>query len=258
MRQAANSSQPLGSERPIVNLGDVIWPEQVLQATHVAGPGQLLPVRGLGWHISKLLSPAEVEVLVQHGRTQCTVEVGTDGIRPNYQPGDPVGSYRASAFSGFLAERLWGRLAALNWPTRFDSLGSTDWAGHAHWRADGVNPLFRFIHYRPGQGELVGHYDAPYVETEDRRTLFTLLLYLTDNELEGATRFIEDAQAAKPFEARDFSDWSRCAREDEVVASVSPRAGDALVFEHRLLHDSSPVWLSDKLVARSDIFFSKA
>lgn len=243
----------MSTGRPVVNLTSLSIP--LAAENHAPAGVNKLPLPGLGWHIHHLLTVHEVQALALHARMHCSVEVGIDGIRDHYQEGARVGSFRASAFSQELADRLWARLAALPWPATFSAASFTDWAQVPHWSACGINPLFRFIRYRPGQGELVAHYDAPYVQDPDHRTLYTLLLYLTSNEEEGATRFVLDSQDEVPLENRDFSDWPRCAHDCEVRLSVSPIAGDALVFEHRLLHDSSPVTRSEKLVVRSDICF---
>lgn len=247
----------MSTSRPIVNPGQLPAEPAWVCPSHVAGQPQPLALQGIGWHIPKLLAEPELRVLRAHGLQHCTTPVGRDGISPNYRQGDQIGSWRASAFAPETARALWGRLQHLDWPTTLGPLAHCDWDGHPRWRACGVNPLMRFILYRPSAGELVAHYDAPYVESMRRKTLFTLILYLSTHIGQGQTRFIQDAQDHLPLEKRDFSDWSRCARQDEVRLSCAPVQADALVFEHRLLHDSSPVVTDTKLVVRTDIFFER-
>jgi hypothetical protein len=74
----------------------------------------------------------------------------------------------------------------------------------------------------------------------------------------GATRFLIDPQAHLSYAERDFSDWTRLARADEVLAAVEGVAGDALIFNHRILHDSEPlVGAGTKTIIRSDIIFER-
>lgn len=248
----------MSTMRPIVNLdaGPALPPAKGLdvRVEMLELEGEVKPQ---AWRVRGLLTPSEVHVLCEHGMQACTQAVGVDGILAHYRHGDAVGSRRASFFSSELAARLWSRIQALPFRTAFNARTYADWQGHPCWQANGVNELFRFILYKPGEGELVAHYDAPYVASSEVSSLYTLLLYLTDGQDEGATRFISDSQQSLAFEQRDFSDWSRCAHAHEVELQSTPKAGDALVFEHRLLHDSQPVTQHSKLVIRTDVMFQK-
>jgi hypothetical protein len=88
----------------------------------------------------------------------------------------------------------------------------------------------------------------------------SLVLYLTDCEPScgGATRFIRDPQSTVPYDGRNFADWAREAYESEVIASINPVRGRALLFDHRLLHDSQP-WsgTSPKVIIRTDVMFKR-
>jgi hypothetical protein len=183
-------------------------------------------------------------------------------MRKDYHEGvSAIGSFRATAYSPELADTLWERLRPFLPEERvFDDFAHTDWCGHPRWRPVGVNPAFRYIWYEQG-GELVVHYDAGYNPGDGRtHTLMSLVIYLTscDPVCGGRTRFIRDAQLSLPYSQRDFSDWSRDVRADEVIEQVIPRQGRALLFDHRLLHDSEP-WqgASPKVIIRTDIIFEK-
>jgi hypothetical protein len=187
--------------------------------------------------------------------------VGLDGIADHFHEGDPVGSYRASCFSEPLAAVLWQRLDVLGRSVRvMDDLTPTDWDGHRHWRAVGVNPLMRFIRYEQ-QGRLVPHYDAPFDYGDGRRrTLVTLVIYLerTAGAVGGATRFIADPQTALPVNVRDYRDRARPAEDSEIALSVEPEPGRALLFDHRILHDSEPLTgTGRKTILRTDIVYER-
>lgn len=106
------------------------------------------------------------------------------------------------------------------------------------WVLAGLNPRFRACRYRGGQGFCV-HRDGPWVPTEDRRTWLTLQVYLNDGFTGGRTRFYP-TPAAPPH------------------ADVTPRRGDAIVFDHRAWHDGEPVPDGTKYVLRTDVVYRRA
>lgn len=197
--------------------------------------------------------------------------VGTDG-RAN-KPYDVIGNYRLSNYNPALAEALWKRLRTLlrfncTWACSAVSptdhgIVSDDPLYSESWRPVGVSPLFRYIRYTEG-GQLVAHYDETFIESDTRRTLQSLVIYLTTNE-RGATRFIRDPQqnfeteTFTPMHRMDFRDWDRPANEEEVLARSLPIEGSGLIFPHRELHDSEPLREGDpeKIIIRTDIIYER-
>jgi NAD+ synthetase len=172
-----------------------------------------------------------------------------------------VGSWRLSTYNDRLAKMLWERLAPCLPILRFaDKSGPTTDFGDSNsvWRAVGVSSLMRFIKYTSG-GLLVPHYDAPFDYRDGRRTLMSLVLYLTNNPVKngGSTRFIIDPQRGVPLARRNLNDWDRLATPKDVLLRVKPKAGSALVFDHRLLHDSVALTGGVKVIMRTDIIFEK-
>jgi NAD+ synthetase len=168
-----------------------------------------------------------------------TEPVGVTGVRDGYG----IGSVRATAWSAPLAAELFARLAPALPSVRFageltptDAFATAAREGHRSWRIVSLSPVLRFMRYEPG-GRHLCHYDAGFDYADGRRTLLSVVFYLSDAPRSGATRFVRDGQEALPISQRDFSDWSRDTREDEVVLRVQPTAGDVLVFDHRLCHD---------------------
>jgi hypothetical protein len=210
--------------------------------------------------LNPLLSPEELVLFDDELARQSWIAVGKNGILRDYKEGDRIGSYRASAFEPEVADLLWERLSPFFPQVRhFDELDATDWKPNHLWKPVGLNPLLRFISYEE-QGLLVPHYDAPYEAPDGARTLVTIVIYLHADKtiVGGATRFIKDPQLLLPHEARDYSDRDEFARDDEIIASVSPIPGQALLFDHRLLHDSEPLSGSGrKVILRSDVVFEK-
>ena len=70
----------------------------------------------------------------------------------------------------------------------------------------------------------------------------SLVIFLSDNLThEGNTRFIKDNQERIKTKDRNFSDWTRHPEASEILLSFQPKKGNALIFDHRLLHDSSQI-----------------
>lgn len=184
--------------------------------------------------------------------------VGVTGVRDGYG----VGSLRATAWSPALAAGLWERLRPAVPSVRFlgprdptDAFATATRAGHRSWRAVGLSPLLRFMRYAPG-GRHLCHYDAAYDYGDGRRTLLSVVFYLTDAPASGATRFVRDGQEMTPVAARDLGDWTRDTRDDEVLAAVHPTEGDALVFDHCLCHDVAR-WEGpgERVIVRADVVY---
>ncbi|MEU9714886.1 2OG-Fe(II) oxygenase [Streptomyces sp. NPDC047976] len=202
--------------------------------------------------IRQFLTPAEVEVFAAELAAQRFVPVGLDGVAANYAEGDPVGHLRATAESKTLAAEFYRRLRTfLSFEVGSDD--PTDSDGRP-WKPTAVNPRMRFITYER-DGLLVPHYDSPYFAPDGRRTLLTVVVYLSYEAVGGETRFIADKQNDLPFVQRDFSDWPRLAKPEEILSSHRPEPGDALLFWHRTLHDSAPLLEGTKTILRTDVLY---
>lgn len=216
------------------------------------------PVEELSLHIPNLIRASDLSLLDDELKSLDWEPVGQDGIQSHYHPSGPIGSFRASAYSQVVADLFWVAIkSTLPNPRHMQATTPTDWDNHACWRPIGVNPLLRFIRYLPG-GLLVPHYDAPY-DAGTTRTLMSLLVYIARSEksVGGQTRFIADPQIRQPLATREYADWGRPAREDEIAYEAIASPGDALIFDHRLLHDSAPLVAGEKIVLRTDIVFER-
>ncbi|MEV7590246.1 2OG-Fe(II) oxygenase [Streptomyces sp. NPDC089922] len=202
--------------------------------------------------IRHFLTPAEVEVFAAELAARRFAPVGRDGIAENYAEGEPVAHRRATADSESLAAEFYRRLRTFL-PSGVGSDAPTDSDGRS-WKPSAVNPRMRFITYERG-GFLVPHYDSPYFAPDGRRTLLTVVVYLSCDAVGGETRFIADQQNDLPFVQRDFSDWSRLAEPEDVVSTHRPEPGDVLLFWHRTLHDSAPILQGAKTILRTDVLY---
>jgi len=98
-------------------------------------------------------------------------------------------------------------------------------------RAVGVNERIRCYRYDPGQ-RFAPHYDGAYRRSATECSELTLMVYLNEGFTGGKTAF------------HDFA------------VDVTPRAGHALLFQHRLSHEGCDVHSGIKYVLRSDVMYA--
>ncbi len=115
-----------------------------------------------------------------------------------------------------LADRLWQILKPFA-PTK---IGNS--------KAVGLNELFRFYKYQPGQ-EFKRHRDQSFIRNEIEASYFTFMIYLNDNFEGGETIFNN--------------------------LTIQPKQGNALIFFHNLEHEGSSVKQGTKYVLRTDIMY---
>lgn len=99
------------------------------------------------------------------------------------------------------------------------------------WQAVGLNERLRFYRYEAGQA-FRWHYDGSFRRSAQEQSQLTLLLYLNEGFVGGATMF----------------------KDGPVVA---PRQGMALFFQHPILHQGETVREGRKYVLRSDVMYRR-
>jgi predicted 2-oxoglutarate/Fe(II)-dependent dioxygenase YbiX len=135
------------------------------------------------------------------------------------------------------AELLWTRLRP-HVPAEYEGM-----------HAVGLNPAIRFYRYNAGQrfGCHVDQSDVDRVTGFHSR--FTVLVYLndsTDSDLQGGNTIFYANEAG--------------AKEEQVVLSVAPETGSALVHGHGdrcLLHEGALVTRGAKYLLRTDVMYSR-
>lgn len=232
-----DTSRLVGYFEPSVNLADLMGDSKPAIQKHVVGAE-------IVYRFDGFLSQCELEVLLNQVRSHQQVPVGKDGYVKNYSEGDELCSLRSTIFSPALAEVFFCRVETI-----LSKMTNPYFEDPRTFAPVGVNPAMRFIDY-PSGGWLVPHYDFPYRVSNEEMTLFSLVVFLSSNAVDGATRFIRDHRS------NDDSDWDRKAREDEVLLSLNPRAGDAILFPHKLLHEGQ-MTSCRKTILRTDIMFTK-
>lgn len=177
--------------------------------------------------------------------------VGLDGIRSHYTEGDAIGSWRSSLYDQELADILAERLLP-NLPVLLQD--------NRQWNAISINSLFRLIRYTAVYGNaaaLIPHYDGPWVDEIARATsLLSMIIAVSRSEdcQGGATRFLNDPLLNS--DDNPYVDWTHPATEEDITSMWIPKQnGDALIFPHRILHDSEPLTQGEKTIIRTDVMY---
>lgn len=173
----------------------------------------------LHWTVDDALSPADCAAYVARmraGQAEVAPIVGPGG-GPVIEP-ETRNNTRVMWDDAAEAEALLDRVRA-HVPARLSGLPLA-----------GANPRLRL--YRYGPGERHGpHWDTIVELAGGVRSLLTLVFYLNEGFEGGATEFVE------------------------LGATVTPRAGRALLFQHRVLHRACEVDRGEKFVLRTDVLY---
>jgi len=172
-----------------------------------------------------------------------------------------IGSVRATGWSEIFAKQLSDIIIPFMNNINANDFTSTDWhqdGFHRNWEPVAVSPMLRFMRYEKNKKSRHNcHYDAGFIyPNSNYRTLKSVVIYLTSNDIGGATRFINDGQDNIKVFNRNFDDWLIDTPNDKVYLKVQPVAGNALIFDHRLCHDvEENLSDSDRIIIRTDIIY---
>ena len=199
----------------------------------------------------RVLSAQEAGAWLEWFHRQDVVRTDDHGRVNTYRDGDYPHSQRVSVVDDAVAAELFKRVNVFGNITIPDN--STLFNAKAGvWKPVSVSPYLRFIQTMR-DGILVPHYDEEFVRDENRQTLLSLVIYLTDTE---GTRFLEDPQRAVRVTARDRSDWNRPPKPYEVRHQQREDAGFAEQFAHHILHDSGGQKPDDsRIIVRTDVIY---
>ncbi|CAF0873552.1 unnamed protein product [Adineta steineri] len=162
-----------------------------------------------------------------------------------------------------LAELLWQRLNYHNELNRIAS--DTKPLGfnvQGNWEMSSVNTAMRLNKYNASE-YFAPHKDAQYAPNGDERSLFSLLIYLTDKYVDGETKFYFPKSLSKTdikgLTIKEEIDGYGGLENGYQCVIVKPKKGYAILFTHNLLHEAtSPKIVNDlnkiqRVVLRSDV-----
>eukprot|EP00803_Ostreobium_quekettii_P002991 evm.model.scf_215EXC.10 EVM.evm.TU.scf_215EXC.10 scf_215EXC:113064-113651(-) len=87
---------------------------------------------------------------------------------------------------------------------------------------------------------------------ERERSWKTIMIYLNDDFEGGSTNFLNNVAPIRYDDERRIR-----ATPDQIRYQVTPEAGTALVFNHRMLHEGGLVTRGCKYILRSDVMYTR-
>jgi len=123
------------------------------------------------------------------------------------------------------------------------------------WEMINVSQYFRFMRYSSG-GEHFPHYDSDFnYDYNQTSTKYSIVVYF-NNCNSGELAFINDTTE----HAKDKSDWTRQATNDEIWLKIKPSCMKIVLFPHTLCHTVLPFTDKDsyRYICRGDILFKGA
>eukprot|EP00941_MAST-03F_sp_MAST-3F-sp1_P006142 g6142.t1 len=162
----------------------------------------------------------------------------------------------AELSSTVLAEELWERIAKFIEPIDLRENRDIRWQPdlQGEWIPFGTNEKILFAKYGEG-GHFAPHTDGYHILDFNRRSMFSIVLFLRDCQSGGGTRFYSDAQ--KNDLVRDTADRFT-GRHEHRLDLCEPRMGRAVIFFHNHMHEGVPPGPNCyKEIIRSDVMFRR-
>lgn len=165
-----------------------------------------------------------------------------------------------------LATALWNRMSCLvddspiHIPEEYD--GDSMWERElpGKWYPCGLNQNFLFAKY-PAGGHFAPHTDGREIHSFNRRSFYSVIIFLNTIPVEGGggTRFYADA-ALNRLQQSESGQWtcSDSDRDDLVLGEVAAVSGRMLIFDQRLVHEGMCcIPPHCKYIIRSDVMFER-
>ncbi|KAJ3101247.1 hypothetical protein HDU97_001544 [Phlyctochytrium planicorne] len=139
------------------------------------------------------------------------------------------------------------------------------------WRLDSLNEALRLNLYDSASNFFAPHVDAQYCPSGDRRSRFSVVLYLTDEFDEGETTFYFPKE---PLTAETALNYKGLTIDEEIAArggladgfdaiTIKPKKGKAIIFSHNIIHEAKPLSPrpdtpnSKRIILRTDIMVKR-
>ncbi|UJR12040.1 hypothetical protein I4U23_016218 [Adineta vaga] len=164
-----------------------------------------------------------------------------------------------------LAETLWQRLNFDNKLAKLvENTKPLGFNVQGNWQMSGINTAMRLNKYNRDE-YFTPHKDAQYAPSGDERSLFSLLIYLTDNYEKGETKFyfpkISPKTNIKGLTIKEEINAYNGLEHGYECIIFKPKKGYAVLFTHNLLHEAlAPELVNDtiqRFVLRTDILVKR-
>src|SRR5690606_38400 len=103
---------------------------------------------------------------------------------------------------------------------------------------------FKFSKYEKHQ-YFAPHRDGAFIPKKNKSNIFSIVIFLNDDFAGGQTRFV----------SRMLSSEEDSVRLKDVLATVHPCTGSAVIFNHDMIHEGLPVLEGKKYIVRTEIMF---
>lgn len=205
--------------------------------------------------VENILSPEECNDLIQQIETIGLTKWTTDEARLHFRDCDTIEIEHRD-----LAQLIWSRMQCAMLAEEKDcTITSEDYRHQrdleGRWLATGTVKDILFSRYSEG-GHFAIHTDGFNIEAFDKRSLFSVVLYLNDlHEGQGG----ETVFYSKGDMQRDANTGIVIGDASRIIASERPKAGAATVFYHNIFHQSQPIVGCGvkKYIIRSDVMFQR-
>ncbi len=152
-----------------------------------------------------------------------------------------------------LAKSLWRRLRHIIKPLRVTPYG-IGVNKYAKWYPYGINECFRLSLYQTGSSGFAYHYDSQLTTNEYTRSALFVFIYLNDRYNGGKTEFFDNTNQV--YNVTPDQEIKINGGIDKYTKyNVNQSVGNAVIFEHSLLHCSTPITSSTKYVLRTDVLY---
>jgi hypothetical protein len=208
-----------------------------------------------------------------------------DSLSGEYHPRQRDSS-RLLCHAPQFTEMIWNRLYANSTFTKFLSHQTEidrrpmGYGTFGLWIPEKINEIVRFSYYQPGSMGFQPHRDAAFVQSTNERSIYTILIYLTQptdqpsipstQATVAASQVNDDVSVvASPssgsttfYESTNFMPGGLVRDERPIeVLTIPSTIGRTILFPHELLHSGNPIDTNDlagKCVIRLDLIFRRS
>ena len=186
-----------------------------------------------------------------------------------YDPKKERNNSRLLVLDEDLSKHLWNQIGAILLqvvqdnnislcPLGFDVLKGS-------WEFDGVNDAIRINRYSSDKSEYFApHKDGQYCPSGDKRSIFSLVLYLNEGFKGGETCFYLPKGTKGQTKAMTVEEEIKAVGGLEKgfnLVTVTPTTGCAVLFSQNILHESTPLIMqkksAHKIILKTDVMLSR-
>jgi len=201
------------------------------------------------WVLNSVLSKQDCDILIEN-LTALGLELSS--VQTNYRS-----NYRRRIQSPTLSSQIYQKIKDFLKPIRLKEddyqQTTTGFKLQGLWEPVGLAPDWVFSKYEPGT-HFGPHYDGSTIIDFGERSLQTLIIYLNDGCEGGCTNFFDESKQG--IDPEDGSDPTLfCGDKENIIYSISPEKGSALLFNHHQIHEGELLRQGYKYILRSDVMY---